>query len=682
MKLKSFSRLIVSCLVFFHTFQSLNCQKKSDCLVTGSSGATEEENRISPIEIIQESVSGNNVIVDYGKTENLYFETKGASLKSISKFSRQTQVVASIDSNEAILGAREQNVQIQPTKTYYARDSLGTLHSSQISLDTARKKAGYKPTSLYISIINPPIIPLRRGMIFDATFSWFDSKGTKFPLEGATVILENSIQNLSTYTNSSGLAEFNLSSRSEISKDDVPSKIWETIKEENYSLKLRLQNNYVNVKDSSGSTYEIEIDKSQVQGTGTENREVSIGFQPHDSQGNESDFGEATQIFQAYYYYSNHARDLIDSHQLKMCSVVFPSAKLKRTFEYFDADSRIEIGNGPTNNASINSFESWDALGHEYGHHIENCMKFRNLKLTYSHWAWKDDCAILYSGVSADGEFITYDDTYGKSDASKDKGLQLAWNESWPTFWATMAQASFPEAIRNEDYLSVGDSRYYAGNFTLDSKGKPKFQDYDPHDKDGNTDYGHGIDGGDGCELAIIRFLYQLWDSDNTDLDIFTISEKDLWNTLMAAMGEKKVIYFFQYLEYLMQDYGSGEITALAQKFRLVPYFIGFKDKKILQWSMGSYNTELEDSRTNYNQCTIYVFKNSTDSWPMMLNNDKPFSADELGYKARKSYALCSTELEQLKSYGTFYLCFEISYIKEDGSVIGPFRTGLIKETL
>ena len=680
MRLKTLSRFVVFCLSIIHPYQLLNCQEVSDTSVTDASGATAGENCTPQLEIASESVLGNKTIIDYDQDENLIVETKGASLESVSKLSGKTQVVASIDSNEAVISASKQS-QLQPTKTYYAKDSIGTLHSSLISLDTARKKAGYNPASLYSSIIDRPITPIRRGMIFDATFSWYDSKGTKFPLVGATVILENAVQNLTAYTNSSGLAEFDFFSMQEINHSDGPSKAWEAIKAGDYSLKLKLQNNYINVRDSEGTTYEIEIDKSEVKGTGSENREVSIGFKPYDSEGNESDFGEAAQIFQAYYYYSKHALDLIDSKKLKMCSVVFPSNKSKETFEYFDEDSFIEIGNGPNNNASIKSFESWDAFGHEYGHHIENCVKFANLDLPYPHWARKDDCCVLFSGMKTiDKDYIF--DTNKDSDASKEKGLQLAWTESWPTFWATMAQTSFPEAIKEETYLSVGDSLYYAGNFLLNSKGVPSYQEYDPHDKEGETYYDRAIDGGDGCELAIIRFLYQLWDVDNTDVDIFTISENNLWNTLMAAMEEGKVVYFYQYLNYLMQDYGSEQITNLAQKFRFIPYFIKFKDKSTLEWYRGSYNTKLEDSQTNYNQCSIYVFENQADRWPIMLNNEKPILVNQLGYKLRKSYTLSDFELLQLQSLGTFYLCFEFSYAKKDGSVIGPFRTGLIKETL
>lgn len=168
MRLKTLSRFVVFCLSIIHPYQLLNCQEVSDTSVTDASGATAGENCTPQLEIASESVLGNKTIIDYDQDENLIVETKGASLESVSKLSGKTQVVASIDSNEAVISASKQS-QLQPTKTYYAKDSIGTLHSSLISLDTARKKAGYNPASLYSSILEHSIFalnfPMQRKMV-------------------------------------------------------------------------------------------------------------------------------------------------------------------------------------------------------------------------------------------------------------------------------------------------------------------------------------------------------------------------------------------------------------------------------------------------------------------------------------------------------------------------------------
>ncbi|MCI6794044.1 MAG: hypothetical protein MR635_05005, partial [Mollicutes bacterium] len=118
-------------------------------------------------------------------------------------------------------------------------------------------------------------------------------------------------------------------------------------------------------------------------------------------------------------------------------------------------------------------YEAWDVFGHEYGHHLENSRKF-SVSIGEDHYSSNDDCSYIYYFGDYQKNGIN------RSDWAKQRGLRLAWTESWPTFWATMAQDSFPNAIKDEKYLSVGDDRYYASNFKTNDDGSYRFDEYSP----------------------------------------------------------------------------------------------------------------------------------------------------------------------------------------------------------
>lgn len=489
----------------------------------------------------------------------------------------------------------------------------------------------------------------------------------------------------SQFTNDQGTVLFDFDYKNAFGGTSYPSDVWNDIQNKNYALKLELQNELITVRDQNRNRYAADIDNSLV--TGETIKNIALCFELNDDEGNESDFGEAAHIFQAYYYYSKHALEFNNKNELGNLSVIYP-AKEDEWFNYSEKYNEIHIGNGSLNNQSIKPFESWDAMGHEYGHHIERINNFTQ-RLGYKHWVSEDDCVNLYNAKGVDDKEKDSKDYYHHEEVAKVCGLKLAWAESWPTFWATRAQSSFPEELKAETYLSIGDSKYYASNYYNDKNGNPKFDDFDYHLTNGKPGYALDISGGgDSCELAIIRFLYQLWDGNNEDLDVFTISEKELWATLKDTIRDQQTDYFYQYLSYLEQDYGEIDLYNLAEEYHLVPANIDLKEEYgtyKMTWTANAPNSKLRTAKTGYNQYRIWIFKDKTDTSPIQIGGNTWITDSKAGDSVIKSYTLDSSVVKKLKSWVTFYIRIDIRFyysVELNETNIWPISSPLIKKTL
>ena len=121
----------------------------------------------------------------------------------------------------------------------------------------------------------------------------------------------------------------------------------------------------------------------------------------------------------------------------------------------------------------------WDAMQHEYGHHIQNLYNIAD-NPGGPHSSCSNDCV---------------------SQGSKDPGIRMAWAESWPTFFGSMAQNEMGLAALG--IPEVGDVNYTSGNglnYSLETE----------------TD---GCTNGEGSERVIMRVLWDLYDNVNDDQD-------------------------------------------------------------------------------------------------------------------------------------------------------------------
>ena len=159
------------------------------------------------------------------------------------------------------------------------------------------------------------------------------------------------------------------------------------------------------------------------------------------------------------YYYSKYAKSLNHGEDIEPCKVYYPAnTKFDQTGfpsnsgAYYDLNGRIILPGLEGADLDITSYENWDVFGHEYGHHVGRSLGFC-FGPGESHSAYIDN---VYSGYN----IIKY------SDHISERSLSLAWLESWPTYFAEIAQASFPKEIKSSYcHGYVSDKKYESNNF-------------------------------------------------------------------------------------------------------------------------------------------------------------------------------------------------------------------------
>ncbi len=625
------------------------------------------------------------------KGVNISFEENGCSVLDFSLSQEKLVAKIHILENDSYLITRaKRGESLVEKKVYFYRNTKGEVYYSLLSHDSAKKLSGIDSSSLYsgiggISTGGGTIIgPIQRAKTFGCSFFWKDSHKTEFPLVGAKVYIKTqSGKSIYKFTDSSGVAYFNFVRDESFvgGGTEYLSSMWSEISNNQYTLSLSLSNSLIHRTDSGNKDYSIDFSSQLVTGTNAKN--ISYCFEPvNGNQG--SDFGQAAQIFQALYYYSQHAYALDNKKgSIKLCNVEYPATTNGDLYN----NQTIYIGNNSENNQSGFSYESWDAIGHEYGHHLEHLFNISNSK-GGEHYISRDNSTTIKCDPSL---YAT----------QKDYNLRLAWAEAWATIWAAIAQKSFPENIKNETYLGVGDDQYTASNLGYDIDGKPVHYSYNPLMRDtGEIDYNHQIEennAGDGCELSIERFLYQLFDNNNDEIDKYTIPESELWNFTVDVSKEYKLDaedkakyegkqedryklnYFYQYLSALESKYGFNGIAELAECYNLCTSYPFLKSEngtyKIL-WKTNLPNKKFACYR--YNKFRIKLYKNKEDLYPILLSGDNPFSRkniviSDIDYDY---YILDNNSISKIKSAGS-QACISIeSYyfptIKSNYDYLGP----------
>lgn len=440
------------------------------------------------------------------------------------------------------------------SESYYLYHKNGLTYTSSISMDTAINMAGDDPLQVnsmieLASVPDTPVIPIPKIPIepyvadrITGFLEWKDDDRNVFPLSGVKVSVKcssNLFSNtsvggnswMSTYTDDSGF--FNLSSPVDLLDE---------------TLEMTLDGENIRVR---------HVDNSD------KNENTSLGFYNHSddyrlSLGNYvnqlksncpiiintitpqkivSDFGAATQIFEALYYYSSYAKQLPTDKKITKCTAYYPCYNdysivgfPEMNGAYYDGNSNILV---PVNRYFVNDvgltiYQSWDMLGHEYGHHLGKCVKFCPGSGAYTHYMSKSN-------------YETIRKVFSSSQAAMNKALCLTWSESWPTYWAEIAQASFPKAIKEKYSIKRADEIGYIANRRYESNNFYE-NEYLMLEKgkhfDLAIDYHFNTAGGENCEIAVIRFLYEL----NRKLGGFSDDEipnvDSLWELLIDC-GDK-----------------------------------------------------------------------------------------------------------------------------------------------
>ena len=353
------------------------------------------------------------------------------------------------------------------------------------------------------------------------TLVWVDDRGVEHPCQYIKVNVydkEDVIADqliTTTYTNAGGF--YSISFENDQSFFEFGNDLFIEIFAEGESVAL---------KNNSGVTYSVstrDSTLSNVANGSTSN--ISVKFEMSEN-GNfvGGDLGRAMQISQPAIVASRYAKAMNGS-AMPDVDVYYPINDINCGY---DPDlNRIYIIHQSAATNYPASYASWDVIMHEYGHHVQ-CQ----LDIT-------ENPGVKHNSFENDIDINSFTD-----EERKEKGTKLAWAESWPTVFGIIAQKYYINELTN--IVTVGDVSYTSYNSA----------DY-------SIEYGQFCLG-EGCERAIMYFLYNLYDSDNDDIDTVALGHQFWWD-VSDASNAKTFSAFIDYVCYL-------DILTIDQLGKLLSY--------------------------------------------------------------------------------------------------------------
>ena len=452
----------------------------------------------------------------------------------------------------ALLSFYSNDTLVDSYTLYFATDVSGTIYSSGLSLDEAKRNAGINLNYDLIDeteeeaedSIHHPVhsqAPSTSGSI-TGTFQWQDDQGLTHPLVGARVKLRiaGSGWDSTTYTNENGDYSFEYTG---VKYNGSGKPKMTLYADDGESVKVKKNGTYA-------KTHEFET----VGGKQT----YSYIFSP----ANDGDIGKAIMIFQAAKLYSNHLYSMCNEEDsVPQCLFVFPYNTQKGCCYN---NNTVYIKNKDSDYSSLpNSYASWDMIGHEYAHHIQKYFNIANSP----------------GGTHTIGTNLI--DQLCKTNAltqAKNKALRLSWGEGWATYWSIVAQQSFPDEFKT--IRTVGNTDYSAYNGV----------DY-------KLDVYIDRSSGEASELAIQKTLFKLYSAKTDEYDRFALGEETLWDIVV----ENKPTTLCEFIQDLYDDgYDKHELGKLLGQFSIAPLYLEIENDYLDRYPTFSWPTDSGSTNLPY----------------------------------------------------------------------------------
>ena len=377
----------------------------------------------------------------------------------------------------------------------------------------------------------------------------------------------------------------------------------------------------VSVKNNNGVTYSVSTrDVALTNVSNGYTYDINVKFEMCEN-GNfvGGDLGRAIQVSQPAIVASRYAKAMNGS-AMPNVDVCYPAND--DNCKYYYDEKLIKIIHQGADEDDPASYASWDVIMHEYGHHVQSYLEIHD-NPGGDHFSHENDIDI---------ERFT-------DEERKAKGVKLAWAESWPTVFGIMAQQYYINQLSNIE--TVGD-KYYTTY---------------------NTDYSIDYEVfclGEGCERAIMYFLYDLYDADSTyeNHDLLALGHNKMWN-LVKSSGAKT---FFDFVSYLTI---SNEVS------------IDNLGKLLAMCGMAVINVSVEAGETPSFVWEGYggSYKHPYNSFRIVFateTNAEIFTTNEI---STNEYTLTSEEWECLLSSGSTTIKYRVLSSEISNYSTGPYST-------
>ncbi|MCM1260256.1 MAG: Ig-like domain-containing protein [Prevotella sp.] len=317
-----------------------------------------------------------------------------------------------------------------------------------------------------------------------------------------------------------------------------------------------------------------------------------------------TDLGRAFQLSQALHYASQYVKYLNNNVNIENCTLCYGDKGA-----YYDRNSCIYIKAISNTGNYPQGYADWDVVGHEYGHHVQECFPEIARNPGGTHY------------INTNNADSQYEAGYSKNIA-KDRGMRLSWAEGWATYFGQMMQKHSSSELQGIRF--VNDDRYTAANTVNHSMLTKGY--YSPF---GETD-----------EVAIAQILYQLDDARKEGNDVFDYNNKVLWklvrtNETKTFSDFYRALYNYEInkdaLSRFLADFyitpGYVECTTDASK-DILPSFEWDTDNGSKYFPFDEYQIHIATSRLG----EIYVgttteteFTMPVDVWNQILDSNTSF---------------------------------------------------------
>lgn len=267
-----------------------------------------------------------------------------------------------------------------------------------------------------------------------------------------------------------------------------------------------------------------------------------------------SNFGHALQIFQAAMTARDFAWNMMGGGTQDV-NIYYPT---QGNNCYYDPSTKkiLITANAAvhSNSSYLKSYESWDVVMHEYGHHIQSHFDI-NARIGGTHSSANNNA-----------------DVYGPY-----KGTRLAWGESWPTVFAMQAQEYF--------WYYLKDLCYYSPSCPL--PGTPEAENhicfaentiYEAYNFSYSSYYNietTPVAKGEACERSIMAILWDIYDYTFEANDEFGVGTYAYWN-ITTSFGAKT---FSEFMEDFYFACNNPNNTDFSEEYidKIAPNLVKYK---------------------------------------------------------------------------------------------------------
>ena len=224
-----------------------------------------------------------------------------------------------------------------------------------------------------------------------------------------------------------------------------------------YDLFVRLlpMGENTRVYRGNGSSYQVDLGFYENIPTGT------VHYVSNEFKMKEDSFAQALQVSQAAIFASKYVKEMNNGKNIASVSIRYPHDESSTGCFYRRSNKTVYIRK-PETSQTLKSYASWDAIMHEYGHHVQYEFDISNSPAG-THWIGTrmgDHYKRHYNGVDGANCGCSWKN-FSESEC-KLQGNRLAWGEGWPTYLGIVVQQYFSSNLSN--IKTVGDSSYTSYN--------------------------------------------------------------------------------------------------------------------------------------------------------------------------------------------------------------------------